>query len=152
MYCQAVTKFADLLRQKFNMYCYTVKKVADLTCYLTKSQRTDTGQPVPVLTLYNEVSGWSATSVTMYKSLVWLDQQQHRTITSSLALWLRLPPHLKVADLWFDSCVHWDFSRLSHTSDLTIGTPVATLPGAWRYRVSAGTGRPSVYKLWLGGI
>ena len=25
-----------------------------------------------------------------------------------------------------------------------IGTPVATLPGAWRYRVSTGTGRPGV--------
>ena len=32
----------------------------------------------------------------------------------------------------------------SHTSDLKIGTPVATLPGAWRYRVSTGTGRPGV--------
>ena len=32
------------------------------------------------------------------------------------------------------------FSGSSHTSDLEIGTPVATLPGAWRYRVSAGTG------------
>ena len=32
----------------------------------------------------------------------------------------------------------------SHTSDLKIGTPVATLPGAWRYRVSARTGRPGV--------
>ena len=31
-----------------------------------------------------------------------------------------------------------------HTSDLKIGTPVATLPGAWRYRVSTGTGRPGV--------
>ena len=29
-------------------------------------------------------------------------------------------------------------------SDLKIGTPVATLPGAWRYRVSAGTGWPGV--------
>ena len=36
------------------------------------------------------------------------------------------------------------FSGSSHTSDLNIGTPVATLPGAWRYRLSAGTGRPSV--------
>ena len=36
------------------------------------------------------------------------------------------------------------FSGPSHTSDLNIGTPVATLPGAWRYRVSAGTGRPGV--------
>ena len=32
----------------------------------------------------------------------------------------------------------------SHTSDSKIGTPVATLSGAWRYRVSAGTGRPGV--------
>ena len=36
------------------------------------------------------------------------------------------------------------FPGSSHTSDLQIGTPVATLPGAWRYRVSAGTGWPSV--------
>ena len=27
---------------------------------------------------------------------------------------------------------------------------MATLPGAWRYRVSAGTGRPGVSILWLG--
>ena len=36
------------------------------------------------------------------------------------------------------------FSGSSHTSDSKIGTPVATLPGAWRYRVSAGTGRSGV--------
>ena len=42
------------------------------------------------------------------------------------------------------------FSGSSHTSDLKIDTPVATLPGAWRYRVSTGTGRPGVSILWLG--
>ena len=42
------------------------------------------------------------------------------------------------------------FSGSSHTSDLKIGTPVATLPGAWRYRVSAWTGRPGVSIRWLG--
>ena len=36
------------------------------------------------------------------------------------------------------------FSGSSYASDLNIGTPVATLPGAWRYRVSTGTGRPGV--------
>ena len=42
------------------------------------------------------------------------------------------------------------FPRSSHTSDFKIGTPVATLPGARRYRVSAGTGRPvSVYCDWV---
>ena len=35
---------------------------------------------------------------------------------------------------------HWS----SHTSDLKIDTSVATLPGAWRHRVSAGTGRSGV--------
>ena len=44
------------------------------------------------------------------------------------------------------------FPGSSHTSDLNIGTPVATLPGAWRYRVSAGTGRPNVSILWLGEV
>ena len=34
------------------------------------------------------------------------------------------------------------FSASSHTSDLNIGTRVAILPGARRYRVRAGTGRP----------
>ena len=37
-------------------------------------------------------------------------------------------------------------------SDLKIGTPVATLPGAWRYRVSTGTGWPGVSILWLGEV
>ena len=36
------------------------------------------------------------------------------------------------------------FLGSSHTSDSKIGTPVATLSGAWRYRVSTGTGRPGV--------
>ena len=40
--------------------------------------------------------------------------------------------------------------HLSHTSDSKTGTPVATLPGAWRYRVSAGW--PGVSILWLGEV
>ena len=47
-------------------------------------------------------------------------------------------------DPGFESRCRRDFSGSSHTSDLNIGTQVATLPGAWRYRVSAGTGRPGV--------
>ena len=37
-----------------------------------------------------------------------------------------------------------EFSVWSHTSELKIGTPVATLPGPRCYRVSAGTGQPGV--------
>ena len=47
-------------------------------------------------------------------------------------------------DPGFKSRLRRDFSGSSHTSDLKLGTPVATLPGAWRYRVSTGTGRPGV--------
>ena len=57
----------------------------------------------------------------------------------------------RVAYPGFDSCCRsGSFSRLSHTTDLNIGSPVATLPGAWCYRVSAGTGQPCVSILWLG--
>ena len=47
-------------------------------------------------------------------------------------------------DPLFESRLRRDFSGSSHTDDLKIDTPVATLPGAWRYGVSAGTGRPGV--------
>ena len=52
-------------------------------------------------------------------------------------------------DPGFASCLRRDFYRSSHTSDLKIGTPVATLPGAWHYRVSAGIGQPGASILWL---
>ena len=50
----------------------------------------------------------------------------------------------RAEDLGFESRLCQDFSRSNHTSDLKTGTPVATLPGAWCYRVSAGIGLPSV--------
>ena len=50
----------------------------------------------------------------------------------------------RVEDPGFESRLPWDFFGVESTSDLKIGTPVATLPGAWCYRVSTGTGRPGV--------
>ena len=47
-------------------------------------------------------------------------------------------------DPGFESRLSRDFSGSSHTSDLKIGTPVATLPGAWHYSASARTCRPCV--------
>ena len=47
-------------------------------------------------------------------------------------------------DPGFESRLRRDFSGPSHTSDLKIGTSVVTLPGAWQYRVSGGTGLPGV--------
>ena len=50
----------------------------------------------------------------------------------------------RAEDPRFESRLRRDFCGSSHTSDLKTGTPVATLPGAWRYRVSAETGWPCV--------
>ena len=56
----------------------------------------------------------------------------------------------RAADPGFDSRLRsGDFCGSSHTSDLKIGAPVASLSGAWRYRVSAGTGWPVVSILWV---
>ena len=49
-----------------------------------------------------------------------------------------------VEDPGFESRLRRDFFGSSHISDLKIGTPVATLPGAWHFRVSARTGWPGV--------
>ena len=57
----------------------------------------------------------------------------------------------RTEDPGFEFRLRQDFSGVeSYYSDLKIGTPVATLLGAWRYRVSAGTGWPGVSILWLG--
>ena len=58
----------------------------------------------------------------------------------------------RAEDLGFESRLGRDFSESSHTSDSKTGTPVVTLPGAWRYRVSIGTGRPDVSILRLGEV
>ena len=50
----------------------------------------------------------------------------------------------RAEDPGFESRLRGDFSGSSHTSELKIGTSLATLPGAWRYRVGAGTGWPGV--------
>ena len=74
-----------------------------------------------------------------------LHSLQHRSVhhTASLVLWLRCPPRERKIPGLNPACAGI-FSGSSHISDLKIGTPVATLPGAWCYRVSAGTSWPGV--------
>ena len=50
----------------------------------------------------------------------------------------------RAEDPGFDSRLRRDFSGSSHTNDFNIGIAVDTLPGVWRSRVSAGTGRTGV--------
>ena len=69
--------------------------------------------------------------------------------TASLALWLRCPPRERRI-LGSNPACSGICPGSSHTSDLKIDTPVAALPGAWRYRVSAGlVGPVSVYCDWV---
>ena len=52
---------------------------------------------------------------------------------------------LRAEDQGFDSILrHGDFSVSSHTSELKLCTPVATLSGIWHHRVSTWTGWPGV--------
>ena len=64
-------------------------------------------------------------------------------IDSLVGLVVRRPPRERKIPGSNPACAGI-FSGSSHTSDFNIGTPVATLPGAWRDRVSTGTGRPGV--------
>ena len=50
----------------------------------------------------------------------------------------------RAEDPGLESRLQRDISGSSHTSDSKIGTPVTTLPVAWCYKVSPGTGRPGV--------
>ena len=59
---------------------------------------------------------------------------------------------LRAEDLGFEFHLQWNFSRSSHASDLKTGTPMATLPSAWHYRVSAGTGKPGISILQLAEV
>ena len=78
--------------------------------------------------------------------------------SKSVLWWTRCPGLVVKAstsgaeDPGFESSLRRDFSGSSQTSDFKIGTPLATLPGAWIYRISAGTGQPGVSTLWLGEI
>ena len=70
-------------------------------------------------------------------------QTEPRFVYRLVGLVVRRPPRMRKIPGSNPACVGI-FSGSSHTSDLKIGTPVAALPGAWRSRVSAGTGRPGV--------
>ena len=68
-------------------------------------------------------------------------------MNASLAEWLRHPPQERERPGFDSRFRRGDVSGSSHTSDLNIDTPVASLPDAWRHRVSAGTGLAGVSKL-----
>ena len=78
------------------------------------------------------------------------DRQKEREKERKKRNWNRISGETERKNERFESHLRRDFSGSSHTSDLKIGTPVATLPGVWRYRVSVGTSWPGVSILLLG--
>ena len=95
---------------------------------------------------------WPSLSMNWYPLavLIWMTVTSFLWLTTaSLVQWLRHPPRQQI----LGSNPTWDrFFGSSNTSDFKIGTPVATLPGTWCYRVSTGIGRSGVSILWLGEI
>ena len=70
---------------------------------------------------------------------------EHRLICKNCLVGLVVKASASIVeDLGSNPACAGIFSGSSHTSDLKIGIPVATLPGAWCDRVSAGTGWPGV--------
>ena len=123
--------------------CHTEIEGADQTFHLTQSQYTDTGPTSPSADPITpgawQGSHWSANFEVTGKT---------RPRKNPGASGIRTRDRHNETLVFISR----DFSGSSHTSDLKIGTPVATLSGAWHYRVSTGTGRPGVSILWLGEI
>ena len=105
-------------------YCHTEIEAADQTFYLTQLQYTNTRPTSP--------------SADLLMPGAWQRYCLIGLVVKASAS--------RVEDPGFESRLHQDFFGV----DLKIGTPVATLPGAWRYRVSAGAGQPGVSLLWQG--
>ena len=74
------------------------------------------------------------------------------TPTASLTWWLRRPPRERKIRGSNPACAGIFPGGSSPTSDLKIGTLLASLPGVWRFMVRAGCGWPGVSILWLGEV
>ena len=130
------TKFERLLSKSLTalevMSYYLVVRTGPgwlVGCFTPQQHATETDLPRQVYTLPH----FEVADPTFY-----LTQSHHL-----VGLVVRRPPRERKI-LGSNPACAGIFSGSSHTSDLNIGTPVATLPGAWRYRISAGTGRPGV--------
>ena len=77
-------------------------------------------------------------------SIAWALKPKLPTLEDHLVGLVVKAPASRAEDPGFESRLRRDFSGSSHTSGLKNDTPVATLPGAWSYKVSASTGRPGL--------
>ena len=128
------------------MRSHTETEVADQTYHLIQSQFTDTG---PAGTSAEPMTPRRYTESNDGHSLLrhtWAEDKVLHTADCPVGLVVKASAS-GMAELGFKSGFRCgNFSRSARTGDLKLGTPVATLPGAWHFRVSPGTGWPaSVY-------
>ena len=102
------------------------------------TQSTGTGRPPPPQTGTHDLASSPLTATPS------VCRHHHYRRRDRLAGLVVKAPTSQAEDPGLESRWLREFFGSSHTSDFNIGTPVATLPGSWRYRVSAGTGRPGV--------
>ena len=127
-----------------NTSCFhTAVEAADQTCYLTQSQYTDTGPTSPDADQIAPTSKQHTRLVYLGGRICSNNTSCFHTADRLVGLVVRRPPRERKIRGSNPACAGI-CSGSSHTSDSKIGTPVATLSGAWRYRVNAGTGRPGV--------
>ena len=131
--------------------------------YLCYNLRNDENSKISIMTDTNAPLHFSPYSLVVSSGLFFFSQvtEIRNTQTSWVSPTPYLPrcpsrPHHRLAGLvvkasasgaedpGFESRLRRNFSGSCHTSDFKTGTPVATMPGAWRDRVSAGTGWPGV--------
>ena len=96
-----------------------------------------------VMSVFRAMVGWMSVAAQWQRSRNTYFKRQQTRCFAVFTLRCRLvglASTSRADDPGFESRLRRDFSVSSHTSNLKIGTPVATLPGAWWYRVSAGTG------------
>ena len=126
--------FRDRSAQEDYTCCHAEAEAADPTCCLTQSHDADTG-PTSPSSDRKTPGAWPGCHSSTNISVIGKDRLVGLVVKASAS---------RAEDPGFESACDGIFSRSSHTSDSKIGTPVATLTGAWRYRISTGTGWPGV--------
>ena len=89
--------------------------------------------------------------ISQMKKQGWTEISKPLIKIASLTKWLKHLPRERQTQGSIPACARI-FPGSSHTSDFKVGTPVATMKGTWRHRVSALTGWPGVSILWLDEI
>ena len=152
---------------RYCRYFHTTKvtgvKAQRLCCMLSSNQCILTSEVIPQLEVEKKILPMGKFSCSLHVHATLHVAGPVCSLHNAVKKQLRFPNHLvglvdmastsRAEDPGFESRLSRDFSGVESyqwLKTIKVGTPVDTLPGAWRYRVSAGAGLTSVSILWLG--